>query len=463
MKPENSYQSKKGIKLDSSYLLRCIKRNSFIIAVSICLSGAIFYCVFDFFLHDSYCASVDLAIIARDNSSGKLSQYNMESVVIRSQNILNSDTLKEQITRLGNSKKYIGNVVATRVTNSNIITLTAKSSTMESAFGLLKIALEEYPSLSNYFDVDYVLVEIDNLSAESIIVVKSNIAMYVFFIMIVVFVIGIGITICMSMYTDKIHSKEQAENDLDMEMLGYLSHIRKRKNQKAVLINNSNIDFSYMEEMNKAVTRIQDRMDEKKQKILMITSIRENDGKSTIAANIALSLAKRRKKVMLVDCDFRHSSLAQIFDKEVDDKKQFSSYLLGKADLQEVIRTDEKIKGIDFILQKMEANKVDHLLNIEKIKEALQEASLQEEYIILDTPPIGVVRDAEILSKVADTVLVVIAQDQEKVQEVNDIIDVIEDTGVNVIGGILNRIHGKSDLGSRNIRYGKYYYEINQI
>ena len=46
----------------------------------------------------------------------------------------------------------------------------------------------------------------------------------------------------------------------------------------------------------------------------MVGSIKENDGKSTVTANIALNLARRGKKVVLVDCDMRHPSLAKIFD-----------------------------------------------------------------------------------------------------------------------------------------------------
>ena len=457
MKQENNYQRKRNTKIDVPYLLRCIWKNTLVIILCACIIGAISYWVLISCMKNSYVASVDLAVIARGNSSGNLSQYNMESAVIRSQNILNSDTLKEQIAKTPSLKWHTGVITAERVTNSNIITLKTVSSSMESAFRLPKAALEQYPSLSNYFDINYMLVEINNLTAESIVPMEININTYVSLVVIAVLLVGIGIVACMSIYTNKIHNSDQAKHELDMDMFGSLSYIKKRKEQKAILMNSMDIKSFYIEEIDKIATRIQDRMDEKKYKTLMVTSIRENDGKSTVAVNIALSLAQRGKKVMLIDCDLRRPSVFKIFERSVDNKKQLSSYLLGKVGFQEVLTTDENIKNIDFVFQKIEVKNVENLLNSEKIDKFFQQALLQDEYIILDTPPIGVVRDAEVIAEVCNAVLLVLRQDQERVSEINDAIDILEDTGTEVIGGILNMVKEKSSFESQNYRYSKYY------
>ena len=85
----------------------------------------------------------------------------------------------------------------------------------------------------------------------------------------------------------------------------------------------------------------------------MVGSIKVNDGKSTVTANIALNLARRGKKVVLVDCDMRHPSLAKIFDATVDPKEQFSEYLLGKCELDQVLKqTEVQAHPMDCIWQK---------------------------------------------------------------------------------------------------------------
>ena len=79
--------------------------------------------------------------------------------------------------------------------------------------------------------------------------------------------------------------------------------------------------------------------------------------------------------------------------------------------------------------------------------------------MILDTAPIGIVRDAELIASSVDAALLVIRQDWARSVEVNDVVDVLDDTGVSVLGGVLNMAVGdKSGVSSRNKRYGSYYY-----
>ena len=80
------------------------------------------------------------------------------------------------------------------------------------------------------------------------------------------------------------------------------------------------------------------------------------------------------------------------------------------------------------------------------------------DYVILDTPPMGIVRDAELIASVVDAALLVIKQDGARAAEINDMVDVLDDTGVSVLGGVLNMAVGDKDRVSRNKRYGKYYY-----
>lgn len=62
-------------------------------------------------------------------------------------------------------------------------------------------------------------------------------------------------------------------------------------------------------------SRVRSRMDRKQAKVALITSVAENEGKSTVAANLAMALAKEGKHVLLIDCDFRKPSQYKIFQR----------------------------------------------------------------------------------------------------------------------------------------------------
>ena len=98
------------------------------------------------------------------------------------------------------------------------------------------------------------------------------------------------------------------------------------------------------------------------------------------------------------------------------------------------------------------------MLEDEAFKTLLRKIASRMDYVILDTPPLGIVRDAEIISATADSVLLVICQDLAHASEINDAVDVLDETGVTVLGGVLNMAFGDKKSVSRNKRYGKYYY-----
>ena len=80
------------------------------------------------------------------------------------------------------------------------------------------------------------------------------------------------------------------------------------------------------------------------------------------------------------------------------------------------------------------------------------------DYIIIDTPPIGIVRDAEIVAGCADATMLILKQDNTKASEVNDVVDILEDAGTVVLGGVLTMAKGTEMANSQKSRYSKYYH-----
>ncbi len=441
--------------LDFRFLYRRIVKNALLILMCACLAGVGAYIVLDCFMKDTYTVSANLYVIPRDNVAGKMNAYNMKAAMQRNANVLNSDTLLDQISK---AEKVSGELSAEIVPNSNIITMQASASTAENACRLLKAGLESYPTLSGYSESGYLLKNLSNISEESIIVPKDQTLLYALVVALLVLAAGFGLIGCMCVFSDRIYSTEQAEALLDMDTMGFLPYIRKKKDQKAILISDERTDGNYNESVDQVVTELYRKMQEKQRKVLMVTGMKENDGKSTIAVNIALNLMQRGKKVVLVDCDMRRPAAAKIFDRTGERKKQLSLYLKGKRTIEEVMEK-EKVNSeeLSCVFQKKAIANPDRLLAGETFQEMLNYLREKFDCVILDTPPLGIVRDAEVVAERADAVLMVMRQDEDHAAALNDMIDMLEDMGTEVIGGILNMAKGESLSGNGYYGYKKYY------
>lgn len=456
MSQETNHQEQDFIALDFSYMFRSLLKNAFVILMCACIAGVAVYVFSDHYMKDTYVANINLAVIARDNASNKLADYNLNSAITRNLNVLNSDMLKAQIGK--EHPDYSGVLSAERIGETNLLSMKASSSSAENSLRLLKAALTSYPTLSGYFESGYLVSSFTSLSADNIQVEEAKPLYYAAIAVLLVLMAGAGLTVCYCLFTGKIHNREQAAAVLDMHMLGSLHHIRKKNHQKSILISDERTDVSYIEEIDKIVTRIQGKMDKEHFKTLMINSIHENEGKSTIAVNIALNLARRGKRVMLVDADMRKPAIARIFDYTMEAGRSLSDFLTGEKSLKHVMYVDENFKGLVSILQKKAVADSDKLLESEDFRAFIERISKRMDYVILDTPPIGIVRDSEIIAGVTDAAVIVIRQDEVRAAEINDAVDLLDDTGVSVLGGVLNREKGASVSSGNRGRYGRYYY-----
>ena len=155
-------------QIDLRYIFRTLKKNAVFILMCVCLTGMFSYVILDHSLKDTYTVSVNLCVIPRDNTSEKLAETNIENALERSVNVLNSDTMRDQIMKVSGSSRVKGNLSASVVADTNIIRMSASGTNAESAYKLLKGALQQYPELSDYFESGYVLQPLSSISANNV-------------------------------------------------------------------------------------------------------------------------------------------------------------------------------------------------------------------------------------------------------------------------------------------------------
>ena len=194
-------------------------------------------------------------------------------------------------------------------------------------------------------------------------------------------------------------------------------------------------------------------------KVLVVTSAAENEGKSTVAANLAISLAEQGKKVILVDGDIRRPSQFLIFDLKVEEKNELGEFLKGSGVLTDILMKGER-PHLFFLGGRNCYSSSTEILHTDKLPKLMNACRKYADYVIIDTPPAGLMGDAQVFAQCADAVLMVVRQNYMLAEDVNDIMDDFRDNHTKILGVVLNGVQTFSSVADSSVGryYGKYGY-----
>ncbi len=185
-----------------------------------------------------------------------------------------------------------------------------------------------------------------------------------------------------------------------------------------------------------------------------VTSANPGDGKSVTSANIAISFAMLGKKTLLIDCDIRKPMQRRMWN--IDSKKGICDFLANIGDCE--VFTEKSIP-LSIICTGTLPPNPSELLSSEKMKSLIEYLSEQYEYIVIDTPPINTVADAQIVSTLVDGMILVAKSGKTSSDELKYAIESIDHAGGNMCGTVLNCVNLKSLKTSYRYKYSKYGYK----
>lgn len=189
-------------------------------------------------------------------------------------------------------------------------------------------------------------------------------------------------------------------------------------------------------------------------KVILITSTIPGEGKTETSMNLAVSLAKLNRKVLLLDLDLRKSVLESRYGVE-EVKFGMSHFLSGQCQLGEVINSTN-IPRLHLAVAGPATPNPTELLSGERFKKMIESLREVYDYVIIDSAPLGLVIDAAIVAKECDGTIVVVEAGKIRYRSVQDVKEKIESSGCPVLGAVLSKVAMKGSSHSKYHRYGKY-------
>ena len=192
-------------------------------------------------------------------------------------------------------------------------------------------------------------------------------------------------------------------------------------------------------------------------KVIAFTSCNENDGKTMVSLQIGKSFADLGKKVLVIDADMRKSVMAgrnttaKVFTG-------LSEVLVGHSKLEDCVYATQ-YHGLHLIFAgKYPPNPVE-LLNSDYFKKLLEEARKTYDYIIVDTPPLGLVIDAAVIATKCDGTVLVLGNAKVRASKAQEVLDQLKKSECRVLGVVRNRANSGKRGYFRKGYYRKGYYK----
>ena len=186
-------------------------------------------------------------------------------------------------------------------------------------------------------------------------------------------------------------------------------------------------------------------------KVILVTSSIAAEGKTFCAVNTATILAKARKKTVLLDLDLHKPKQANAFDLPND--VGLTTFIVGKATLKQVIKPTP-IENLDVILTGPRSPNASELILDPAMEQLINELKNQYEYIIIDSPPLGLLSDALVIIKYADLTMYILRAGFSKKDFVEIAHQVVEKNNVKNLTFVLNSVSSKNIPAG----YGAGYY-----
>lgn len=263
---------------------------------------------------------------------------------------------------------------------------------------------------------------------------------------------------------DTVKSAEDIRKSLGLSVIGSVARIERKgkgNTEKPILVTDKNSGFAFIETFKIIRTKLGNLAEKSGKKTFLITSTFASEGKTTTAANIAITLAQAGKSVLLIDGDLRKPSVAKTVGYNAAGEKGLYGVITGEFTLADSIKYYEKQKLFLLVSSVMVENPPE-VLSKEIVGDIIQAAEKEFDYVIIDSAPAEFMADAAVLGQYADGILFVIRRNVAPMRKIRKAMENMDVSGTEVLGCIYNdaekSLQTGTGYGSGKYGYGHYGY-----
>ena len=372
--------------------------------------------------------------------------------------ILNSDIMRELILQNLDTPYINGSISSQAIPGTNFFLMTVTSSNPEDAYNTLLATITAYPQVSQHVigstQINLIRDPIPPTTPYNSLTWHHQVASSVVFGV----MSGLGILLVLSFMRRTVLSSSDVKRVVNLPCLAQIPNVkpkqRKSSAQTSLLISNQQSDSGFCEAFRLLRLKLLRRLSEK-DKVIMFTSSLPSEGKSSLSTNMALTLAKDGKKVLLIDADLRRPTVKSTLNID-HPSSGLGDYLQEGLGAVNFIRyKDTKL----FLFAGDEAiSDPAQFLHEEKLHTLIQSLRPMFDYVILDTPPCTMMADAAVFAQHVDKVVYVIREDYASTNQIYDGVQSISSTGADICGYVLSRTSTPISSSHYSYGYGRYNY-----
>lgn len=463
-KTENQTEQISLLSFSPLTIVRDVLKRWYLVLMSAVVVGTAAYVVSDLLYVPSYATTTTYVVSAKGSSTTvyqNLSATTNLATVFSE--VLNSSILRKTVLQTLGMTSFDGTISASAIAETNLLTLRVTASDPRTAFLVTRAIIDNH-SIVSYQVLGDTILEV--LQDPVVPVAPINPISSFSYMKKAAFLAAAAMCVLLGMLSyrrDTVRSRQEAEKKLNCQVLGEVLHERKyktlaaliRRHKTGILITKPTTSFLFTETMRKLRRRIELQMPKDGQ-VLMITSVMENEGKSTIAVNLALAMAKKSKRVLLMDCDFRKPACYKILEYPW---RGFGTVdvAAGKAEMENTI-VRMKDTGLFLLLERRGMRSNSEIASSEGMANLMKEVRKYFDYVIVDTPPMSVASDAECFMELVDASLLVVRQNYVTADGLNRAVTSLGSAQSKLLGCVVNNVYTLPQGGGYGYGYGYGHY-----
>ena len=312
------------------------------------------------------------------------------------------------------------------------------------------VRLKETDAMRNYKATFYVRFLDKAIEPKSPIAPRKSLAVIVSFVL--VFIVISTYIIMRELLVDTLNSTRKLETFSEAPVLAVLPKYKRKSKE----LDSAYTDNRFTEAIRTLRTSLLFNSEKQPPKVIAITSSVPNEGKSTVALNLARSFAEM-EKVLLIEADMRHPTVAKNLD--LDQHRPGLSNLLAKThQINECIVRDKQVK-LDILTSGISPANPLAFLSMKRLDMLIKVFGNFYDRIIIETPPVNAVSDAVIISRLVESVLYIVHGGKTKREQITSGLRMLKQVKAPIEGIIINH----SENIDTNRYQNKYYNDTANI